>query len=119
MLKEFPLRIEIDSYTDNRGTSEYNDLLSERRAKSVVTYLVNQGIATDRVVAKSFGKRHLLVNCGADVPCSEHDHQLNRRTEVKIIGYLHKEKRYKFELDKYKPGQTIERTELPKDFFDN
>jgi len=119
MLKEFPLRIEIDSYTDNRGTSEYNDLLSERRAKSVVTYLVNQGIASDRVVAKSFGKRHLLVNCGADVPCSEHDHQLNRRTEVKIIGYLHKEKRYKFDLDKYKTGQTIDRTELPKDFFDN
>lgn len=119
MLKKLPLRVEISSHTDNRGTFEYNDLLSQRRAELVVAYLVDHGIARNRVLAKGFGKRKLLINCGDNVPCTENESQLNRRTEVKVMGYSHKEKKYKFDQDKYKDGEKIDKMALPKDFFEN
>ena len=119
MLKRLPLRVEISSHTDSRGTFEYNDLLSQQRAESVVAYLVDHGIARDRVLAKGFGKRQLLNRCKDGVPCSESEHQINRRTEVKVIGYSHKEKKYKFDPSKYKKGEVIDKLALPKDFFEN
>ncbi|HLP04719.1 MAG TPA: OmpA family protein [Paludibacter sp.] len=119
MLEKLPLRVEISSHTDSRGSDEYNDKLSQQRADSVVAYLIEHGIASSRVVAKGFGKRRLIVDCGDAVPCSESDHQMNRRTEVKVMGYSHKEKTYKFDPGKYKAGQIIDKATLPKDFFDN
>src|SRR5665647_1660634 len=44
VLKDKPITIEIGSHTDSRGSFEYNNELSEKRSKSVVTYLVKQGI---------------------------------------------------------------------------
>jgi len=119
MLKKLPLRVEISSHTDSRGKLAYNDLLSQRRAESVVSYLLNAGIARDRLVAKGFGERQLLNRCAKGVPCSEAEHQLNRRTEVKVMGYSHKKKKYNFDPSKYKPGDIIDKATLPKDFFDN
>lgn len=119
MLKRLPLRVEISSHTDSRGTFEYNDLLSQRRAESVVAYLVDHGIARNRVLAKGFGKRQLLNRCKDGVPCSESEHQINRRTEVKVVGYSHKEKKYKFDPSKYQKGEVIDKLALPKDFFEN
>ena len=49
--------IELASHTDSRGSDERNDILSQRRAQSVVDYLVSRGIDPDRLVAKGYGKR--------------------------------------------------------------
>jgi len=119
MLKKLPLRVELSSHTDSRGTDAYNDKLSQQRAEAVVAYLVEHGISSSRVLAKGFGKRHLLNKCGPGLPCSESEQQLNRRTEVRVMGYSHKDKKYRFDPSKYKQGDVIDKLALPKDFFDN
>jgi outer membrane protein OmpA-like peptidoglycan-associated protein len=50
------LKIEIRSHTDERGSDKYNLNLSERRAQSVVDYLISQGIPQERLVAKGYGE---------------------------------------------------------------
>lgn len=87
LMKENPsLKIELSSHTDSRGSDYYNMLLSQARATSAVAYIKRRGIAADRMVAKGYGETRLLNDCGNGVPCSEEDHQLNRRTEIKVIG---------------------------------
>jgi len=49
--------IELASHTDSRGTDESNDVLSQRRAESVVNYLIERGIDPNRLVAKGYGER--------------------------------------------------------------
>ncbi|MDE6381236.1 MAG: OmpA family protein, partial [Muribaculaceae bacterium] len=57
MLRDNPnVTIEMGSHTDRVGTEAYNEGLSERRAKSVVDYLVGAGIAADRLTWKGYGK---------------------------------------------------------------
>lgn len=80
------LLIEIGSHTDSRGSDEYNQKLSQARAQSVVDYLIEKGVANDRLVAKGYGETKLVNNCGNDVPCSEEEHQRNRRTTFRITG---------------------------------
>lgn len=75
------IKLEFGSHTDIRGTYEYNDKLSEERAKSVVDYLVNAGISKDRLSWKGYGKRHPIV----EHAITEEEHRLNRRTTFKII----------------------------------
>ena len=75
------LKLEFGSHTDSRGTHEYNDKLSEERAKSVVNYLVNAGINRTRLSWKGYGKRHPLIA----KPVTEGEHRMNRRTSFKIV----------------------------------
>lgn len=49
--------IELSAHTDRKGTDEYNDKLSQRRADTVVKYLVDRKIAADRLTSKGYGKR--------------------------------------------------------------
>ncbi|HQN57810.1 MAG TPA: OmpA family protein, partial [Saprospiraceae bacterium] len=60
--------------------------LSQRRADSAKNYLVAKGIVPERIQAVGYGETMLLNNCGNDVKCSEEEHQLNRRTEFKIVA---------------------------------
>jgi peptidoglycan-associated lipoprotein len=56
-LKQFPsTRVEVQGHADERGTRDYNIALGERRAQSVKSYLVAQGIAENRIQTISFGK---------------------------------------------------------------
>jgi peptidoglycan-associated lipoprotein len=56
-LKQFPAtRVEVQGHADERGTRDYNIALGERRAQSVKSYLVSQGIADGRIQTISFGK---------------------------------------------------------------
>jgi peptidoglycan-associated lipoprotein len=56
-LKQFPsTRVEIQGHADERGTRDYNIALGERRAQSVKSYLISQGIAETRIQTISFGK---------------------------------------------------------------
>lgn len=87
LMKENPsLKIELSSHTDSRGSDYYNMLLSQARAVSAVAYIKRRGIAADRMIAKGYGETRLLNGCANGVPCSEDDHQENRRTEIKVIG---------------------------------
>lgn len=56
-LKQYPsTRVEVQGHADERGTRDYNIALGERRAQSVKSYLVSQGIAETRIQTISFGK---------------------------------------------------------------
>jgi outer membrane protein OmpA-like peptidoglycan-associated protein len=84
MTKYPDMEIELASHTDCRGTDEYNNDLSQRRASSAVQYLLNKGIDAKRIVAKGYGETMLRNKCADGVSCSEQQHKINRRTEVKI-----------------------------------
>lgn len=81
------LSLVIESHTDSRASDSYNEQLSERRAKSVTNYLEAKGISSDRISASWFSEEKLVNGCGDGVPCPAPDHQLNRRTELKLIAY--------------------------------
>jgi len=121
LLKVYPIRVELGSHTDSRGTYEYNDWLSQKRAESVVAYLVEHGIESNRVIAKGYGKRFLLNHCADGVPCSEREHQVNRRTEVKVISNsdIQKYQKDNIDPDQFSDGEQINKSKLPVDFFDN
>ena len=57
MLNENPnITIELSAHTDYRGAEDYNKKLSQKRAESVVNYLINHGIAADRLTAVGYGE---------------------------------------------------------------
>ncbi|WP_181306727.1 OmpA family protein [Rufibacter sp. XAAS-G3-1] len=86
MLRDNPtIKIELSSHTDSRESHKYNLMLSQLRAASAVKYILSQGIDAKRVVDKGYGETKLLNRCKDGVPCPEEEHQLNRRTEFKII----------------------------------
>jgi OmpA-OmpF porin, OOP family len=74
--------VEISSHTDARGSDEYNMRLSEERAKSVVDYLILQGIESERLKPKGYGESKLLVEDAK----TEEEHQKNRRTAFRILS---------------------------------
>jgi hypothetical protein len=74
------LVIEIGGYTDSTGSDEYNLVLSEKRAISVINYLINKGISTSRLIYKGYGNTSPL---GDNITVE--GRKLNRRTEAKII----------------------------------
>jgi len=80
------IKIEIGSHTDSRQSKQYNQALSQRRAKSTLDYLVKRGIAKSRLTAKGYGESQLVNTCADGVKCSEADHQLNRRSTFVIVG---------------------------------
>ncbi|MBC35257.1 MAG: hypothetical protein CL663_04360 [Bacteroidetes bacterium] len=103
------LIIELGAHTDSRDTEESNDILSQRRARSVVDYLIIRGIDPERLVAKGYGERQArkldknIYRAGYDflkemvldenfigaLPSNEVKeaaHALNRRTEFRVIG---------------------------------
>jgi len=77
--------VELSAHTDCRGNSSYNDKLSQRRAESAVNYLISMGVDADRIIAVGYGERKLKNHCRDGVPCSEEEHELNRRVEIKVI----------------------------------
>lgn len=78
--------VEISSHTDSRGSDDYNLDLSQRRAEAVVAWLTQHGIVRERLTARGHGETKPVNHCRNDVPCSEAEHQLNRRTEFRIVG---------------------------------
>jgi len=87
VLKQRPnIRLELSSFTDSRAPSSYNMALSQRRALAAVNYLVRLGIDRRRLVPKGYGDTRLLNSCTKGEYCTEEQHQINRRTEVRIIS---------------------------------
>lgn len=87
LLEENPdIIVEISSHTDAKGKKEMNEKLSQRRAHAIVKYLIYKGISSDRLVAIGYGESQPVNGCIDGVDCSEEEHQLNRRTEFRVLG---------------------------------
>ena len=108
LLNENPnITIELSAHTDYKGSDQYNERLSQRRAESVVNYLIANGIATDRLTPKGYGEgkpkrikrkvaeRYLFLKEGdiltedfiTQLPEEQQEqcNQLNRRTEFIVL----------------------------------
>ena len=72
--------MEISGHTDNTGTREHNQNLSEQRAQRVVDYLLDRGIEPSRMKAAGYGEEQAVADND-----TEEGRALNRRTELKII----------------------------------
>jgi peptidoglycan-associated lipoprotein len=84
ILKDNPtVKIELSSHTDARATDAYNMTLSQNRAESAVNYLNSKGIDADRLTARGYGERQLIIPNAK----TEEEHQRNRRTEFTILSY--------------------------------
>jgi peptidoglycan-associated lipoprotein len=117
--------VELASHTDTRGTDESNDVLSQKRAESVVTYLIERGIDANRLVAKGYGERvprtltkdtkkegfmfrsgtqltQAFIDSLKTTPEKEAAHALNRRTEFRVLSkdYIPKPSNKKIETQK-------------------
>ena len=88
-LKDNPsITVEIYSYTDSKGTPEYNLALSQRRAQSVLDYLEKNGVDRGRLTAKGFGQKNPAAPNEVQDRDNPEGRQLNRRTEFRIIADL-------------------------------
>jgi len=74
------IKIEISGHTDNTGTPDYNQKLSENRAKTVAKYLISASVNAERVVAKGYGMNNPVASND-----TEEGKAQNRRTELQII----------------------------------
>jgi peptidoglycan-associated lipoprotein len=114
MVKNPTLRVEIGAHTDSRGSADYNQKLSDRRAKEVVAFLVSKGVAAERLQPKGYGKseprkmekNYRGVKVGTVITDDfikslateeerENAHTLNRRVTLKRLDNKYKPKELK------------------------
>ena len=87
-MTRFPeLIVRIESHTDSRSPQSYNLRLSQNRATSTRNWLLQRGIAPSRLSAVGYGESQLINRCADGVPCTEAEHQLNRRSMFIIENY--------------------------------
>jgi outer membrane protein OmpA-like peptidoglycan-associated protein len=87
MMRDNPkMRIELSAHTDSRSEAEFNQKISEGRAKASAEYLFKRGVSRSRVEYKGYGETQLVNQCADGVQCSEDEHAKNRRTEIKILS---------------------------------
>ena len=72
--------VEVSGHTDSKGTDEYNQGLSERRAASVGNYLTGQGVQRERLEIVGFGKTRPIASNDTDL-----GRALNRRVEIRVV----------------------------------
>jgi outer membrane protein OmpA-like peptidoglycan-associated protein len=88
LMQQYPdMRIELSSHTDSRSSSAYNLALSRKRAEAVRDWLETRGVDAGRIEAEGYGENRLRNHCSDEVPCSEEEHQFNRRTEFRILHF--------------------------------
>lgn len=85
MIDNPSVKVEVGSHTDCRASSKYNQTLSQNRANASVDYVVSQGVERSRITGKGYGESRLLNECADGVKCTEEQHSINRRTEMKVI----------------------------------
>ncbi len=87
VMLEYPtLVIDVRSHTDSRDSHKNNERLSDRRAKSTVSWFIEKGIDPGRISGKGYGETQLINKCADGVKCTEEEHQLNRRSEFIVIS---------------------------------
>ena len=90
LLQKYPfLRLQIDSDTDSRGSTSYNERLSKNRSMEVFFYLKNQGIAASRMEIDWHEESRIANRCADGEACSDDQHQANRRSVLTLL--IHEE----------------------------
>ena len=80
------IKIKVNAHTDSKGDDEYNLKLSEKRAASIVDYLVTRGITNNRLISQGYGESvPIAPNQNADGSDNPEGRQLNRRIEFTVI----------------------------------
>ena len=83
IMNRYPsLQVSLQAHADSRGPSAYNDGLSRRRSQKAKNYLVQRGIAAERIDTRNLGESDPVNDCRDGVVCPEPAHQLNRRVDV-------------------------------------
>ena len=84
IMNKYPeMTVSIESHTDSKGPSSYNQRLSERRAKTTSQYVISKGIDSSRLSSAGKGESSPVVDC---TNCSKDEDQLNRRSEFIITA---------------------------------
>jgi outer membrane protein OmpA-like peptidoglycan-associated protein len=84
IMNKYPeMTVSIESHTDSKGPSSYNQRLSERRAKTTSQYVISKGIDSSRLSSAGKGESSPIVDC---TNCSKEEDQLNRRSEFIITA---------------------------------
>ncbi len=87
VMQEYPkMRIDIRSHTDSRASVQYNLVLSDKRAKAIIAWLVKNSVDANRLRGKGYGESKLLNRCKDGVKCTEDEHLANRRSEFLILS---------------------------------
>lgn len=93
VIKNYPnLIFRLESHNDCRADSAYNRDITQRRADIMMAYLIDQQVDTSRIKAVGIGEDNLFIKkCNCELSdyerkCSEAEHQLNRRTVLRIIA---------------------------------
>lgn len=85
LMQRYPeMEIDLTMHTDSRGEAKANLELSNERAKNAKTYLTYKGIAADRIAAVGKGDTQVRNRCTKGVECTEAEHNVNNRLEVKV-----------------------------------
>ncbi|MBE2245930.1 MAG: OmpA family protein [Candidatus Competibacteraceae bacterium] len=85
LVKNPKASVELSAHTDSRGSDQANATLSQKRAESSVNYLIGKGVKKEQLVAKGYGETQLKNKCKNGVTCSEEEHAVNRRVEIKVL----------------------------------
>ncbi|MDG1332643.1 MAG: OmpA family protein [Crocinitomicaceae bacterium] len=80
------IKVELGAHSDATGSDYYNKKLSERRAKTCYDYLVSKNISASRLKYKGYGETQLLNRCRNGVTCTDEEHAVNRRMELKVLS---------------------------------
>jgi outer membrane protein OmpA-like peptidoglycan-associated protein len=82
MMNERPdMKVEIAGHTDNIGTDETNQMLSEKRAHAVLKFITSKGIDASRITSVGYGEKMPLVSNDDE----KDGREINRRVEIKIV----------------------------------
>ena len=119
IMMENPISVQLGSHTDCHGSFMENDILSQKRAESIVRYIIQKGISKERITAKGFGERYLINHCSDGVECTPAEHQANRRTEYRITAVSPTMLQNNVKTFKHKEGDEIDRGLFAPDFFGN
>ena len=79
------LGIVINAHSDSRGSAEANKILSLKRAKMAVEYLIAEGVEQSKISYNAYGEQFIINGCVDGVECSESKHRENRRLELLFV----------------------------------
>lgn len=80
--------IQINSFTDAKGSTKNNLALSQNRAKALTDFIISKGVNRNRIRYQGYGEDYLLNGCNDRATCTDQQHAANRRTEVLVVGHF-------------------------------
>ncbi|PCH78163.1 MAG: hypothetical protein COB98_01355 [Flavobacteriaceae bacterium] len=87
LLEKHPnIKLEINIHTDSRANDNLNMTLSKQRAKTIIDYLVHNGISIDRLTGDGYGETQLLNRCANGIKCKNYEHLKNKRIEFIVLN---------------------------------